>query len=132
MSRASLLRDAVAAAKAGEPLARICMFSHAAARIRKLTEAEARRIVIARRVCKRNPPRDPVYVGAFTDAGPKVSKKYTDGDTAAVASLYKPGRWEVWMFGMDDPSRGETWNYVGDAPTRADAEAHARKLLAFF
>lgn len=79
-----------------------------------------------------NPPRDPRYVGAFTGAGPKRSKDYVDGDTAAVVSPYKPGRWEVWMFGMDDPSRGETWNYVGDAPNRADAEAHARKLLAYF
>jgi hypothetical protein len=97
-------------------------------RVREAVLAHAR----SRR--RSNPPRDPRYVGAFTGAGPgpKRSKDYVDGDTAAVVSPYKPGRWEVWMFGMDDPSRGETWNYVGDAPNRADAEAHARKLLAYF
>jgi hypothetical protein len=131
--RAAYLRDAMAAAAAGEPLARICTFSRAASRIRKLTDAEATAIVLARRQGKRNPPRDPIYAGAFPlPTHPRKSKDYADGDTAAVASPHKPGRWEVWMFGMDDPSRGETWNYVGEEASRAAAEAQARKLLAYF
>ncbi len=82
---------------------------------------------------RKNPPRDPKYVGAFAlPKHPAKSNEFVDGDTATVESPYKPGRWEVWMFGMDDPRRGETWNYVGEEASRAAGEAQARKLLAYF
>ena len=128
-SRASWLKQAVAAARSGASLREICALSHAAARIRPLTEAEAERIVMARR--QRNPPRDPIYVGAFDDDGPKISNRYADGDTAAVASPYKKGTWEVWIFGMIDPALGDSWNLAEKNLSRGAAIQRAHELTKF-
>jgi hypothetical protein len=77
---------------------------------------------------KKNPPRDPIFVGAFADEGPKISSRYADGDTAAVASLYKKGTWEVWIFGMIDPALGDSWNLAEKNLSRGAAVQRAHEL----
>lgn len=208
--RYNYLKDAVAAAEAGASLREIVALTHAAARIRKLTKAEATRIVVARRPgrartnpdrprilwflvagqhwitatargsesvgdalhrsylastgyartnlqvtkpdgftpgewlgviakhavykpqhTRANPPRDPVFVGAFDDDGPKVSSRYADGDTAAVASPYKKGTWEVWIFGTIDPAVGDSWNLAEKNLSRGAAIGRATELTKF-
>jgi hypothetical protein len=134
-ARQGYLRDAVKAAKAGASLREIVALTGAAGRIRKLTEAEVARVVKARGVCKRrNPPRDPGYVGAFRlGFEPAKNGPYVDGDTAVVESPYKTRLildrpYEVWVFGMIDPRTGNTWNYVSGPMSRSDAVAEAKHL----
>lgn len=84
-----------------------------------------------------NPPRDPVYQGAFT-AGhePKRTGPYVDGDTAIVQSPYRTSKhieapWEVWIFGMVDPVLGNNWNYAAGPMGKSDAIEAAKKLTRY-
>lgn len=137
--RCRYLRDAVELAKARAPLRQIVALTHAAARIRKLTDEEIQRVVDARKVghiklnprrrSLRNPPRDPRFAGTFDHAHPpQVSRAYADGDTAAVSSPYKAGTWEIWVFGMVDPGMGDTWNLVSKGHRKDEAIREAMAL----
>ncbi len=136
------LRDAVELAKAHAPLREIVALTHAAGRIRKLTAAEIERVVKARgiggrsnprkRRGRRNPPRDPKYLGAFTLPTHPTKSGAVEGDTAAVESPHKPGVWEVWLFDLDDPHIGRAWNWVGEERSRGAAETRAKQILDLF
>lgn len=120
-------------AEAGASLRDICRLSNAASRIKQLTRAEATRIVKARRLCQRNPSRDPEYVGAFTLGHEPKKAGYVDGDTAAVQSPHVrhphlDRDYEVWVFGMVDPRLGDTWNYVTGPLAKSEAITEAKKL----
>jgi len=97
--------------------------------MRPLTKAEQRRFFNAGHL--RNPPRDPIYVGAFTGAGPASGPRYEDGDTCAVASPYKAGAWEVWIYGMIDPALGNGWNLAQKGLSRGAAIQRAHELLTY-
>jgi len=90
-----------------------------------------------RKPSKRNPPRDPKYVGAFKLwEEPKKTGPYVDGDTAAVQGLHATGKhlerdYEVWVFGMIDPVLGNNWNYVSGPMERSAAIEEAKRLAAF-
>ena len=76
--------------------------------------------------------RDPIYVGAFdADAPPRISKRYMDGDSAAVASPYKPGTWEVWVYGTIDPAMGDSWNLAEKNLTKGAAIGRAHEIIRY-
>ncbi len=83
---------------------------------------------------KTNPPRDPMYQGAFKlGHEPKRTGSYVDGDTAVVESPYKRGKhlekdYEIWVFGMIDPAMGDTWNYVAGPMEKSAAIEEAKRL----
>lgn len=90
-----------------------------------------------RRGYGRNPPRDPVYQGAFTIGHePKRTGPYVDGDSAIVQTPYRAAKgveapWEVWIFGTVDPALGDRWNYVAGPMGKSDAIEAAKKLVRF-